>query len=81
MLRATVFRPARMIRRWTAIARRPVVVSTLLLSVARYGIGPLVEIDCYPLKAAALVHGSYGPVHTESIATRGGGDAGRCVVR
>ena len=70
MLRATVFRPARMLRRWTAIVRRPAVVSTLLLSVAGYGIGPHVEIDCDPLSVAALVQRDHGPVHTASPATR-----------
>jgi hypothetical protein len=70
MLRATVFRPARMLRRLTAIARRRVVVSTLLLSVAGYGIGPYVEIDGYPLSVAAAVQGNRGPVRTESTATR-----------
>ncbi|HET6987017.1 MAG TPA: hypothetical protein VFI00_10385 [Kribbella sp.] len=70
MLRATVFRPARMLRRWSAIVRRPAVVSTLLLSVAGYGIGPHVGIDCYPLSVAALVQRTHDPVHTASAATR-----------
>ncbi|MGY4768729.1 hypothetical protein ACXC9Q_17600 [Kribbella sp. CWNU-51] len=70
MLRATVFKPARMLWRLTAIVRRPVVVSTLLLSLAGSGIGPHVEIDCYPLSVAALVQGHHVPVRTESPATR-----------
>ena len=53
-----------MLRRWTAIVRRPAVVSTLLLSLTGYGIGPHLEIDCYPLSVAALVQGHHGPVHT-----------------
>jgi hypothetical protein len=70
MLRATVFRPGRMRRRLTAIVRRPAVVSTLLLSVAGYGIGPHVELDCYPLSVAALVQRNHDPVHIESPAAR-----------
>ena len=70
MLRATVFRPARMLRRWTAIVRRPAVVSTLLLSLTGYGIGPHVELDCYPLSVAALVQRGHDPVHVESRAAR-----------
>ncbi|TCC49578.1 hypothetical protein E0H73_42300 [Kribbella pittospori] len=71
MLRATAYRPARMLlRRLTALVRRPVVVSTLLLSVAGYGIGPHVEIDCYRLSVAAMVQRDHGRVHTASPATR-----------
>jgi hypothetical protein len=70
MLRATAFKPARMLRRLTAIVRRPVVVSTLLLSLMGYGIGPHVQLDSFPLNVAALVQRNHDPVHLESPATR-----------
>ena len=70
MLRATVFKPARILRRWTAIVRRPAVASTLLLSLLGYGIGPLVQLDCFPLSVAALVQRDDRAVHTESPAAR-----------
>jgi len=70
MLRATRLRPARVLRRWTAIVRRPAVVSTLLLSVTGYGIGPQLELDSYPVKVFSLVHRHHDFVPTESPAAR-----------
>jgi hypothetical protein len=52
MLRVKAFRPGRTLRRWTAIVRRPAVISTLLLSVTGYGIGPQVQSDREPLQVA-----------------------------
>jgi hypothetical protein len=51
-LRVKAFRPARTLRRWTAIVRRPAVMSTLLLSVTGYGIGPQVQPDRDPPQPA-----------------------------
>ncbi|MEU4295524.1 hypothetical protein AB0E63_45520, partial [Kribbella sp. NPDC026596] len=59
-----------MLRRWTAIVRRPAVVSTLLLSMTGYAIGPQLELIRYPLKVAALVQRHHDPVPTESPAVR-----------
>lgn len=42
-----------MLRRWTAIVRRPAVMSTLLLSLTGYGIGPHVQPDCDPPTAVS----------------------------
>ncbi|MFI6826452.1 hypothetical protein ACIBG5_05085 [Kribbella sp. NPDC050241] len=50
---AKAFRPARTVRRWTAFVRRPAVVSTLLLSLTGYGIGPHVQPDCDPPTVAS----------------------------
>lgn len=46
-------RPARTFRRWTAIARRPAVMSTLLLSLTGYGISPHLQPDCDPPNLAS----------------------------
>jgi hypothetical protein len=47
------FSSARTFRRWTAIARRPAVMSTLLVSLTGYGIGPHVQPDCDSPKVAS----------------------------
>jgi hypothetical protein len=50
--RVKAFRPGRTLRRWIAIARRPAVISTLLLSVTGYGISPQVQPDRHPPQPA-----------------------------
>lgn len=59
-----------MLRRWTAIAHRPAMLSTLLLSLTGYGIGSQLEFDHYPLEAAGLEQRHHDPIHIDSPAAR-----------